>query len=86
MFAMIAGAVLALVFLGLPLGIITLFILGIVDQRATGANRRHAKSTTTSQDKIVRYPEQKPERATSKRRERMIVWRNPEVKRHMRAR
>jgi len=83
MFAVIAGVVLALVFLGLPLGIITLFIMSIVDQRATGIGRRHRKSTTISQDNVVRYPEQKPERATTKRREQMIVWRNPEVKRYM---
>ena len=86
MFAVIAGIVLALVFLGLPLGIIALFILSIVDQRATRTGRRHRKSTTTSQDNVVRYPEQKPERTTTKRREQMIVWRNPEVKRHMSAR
>jgi hypothetical protein len=84
MFAVIAGIVLALFFLGLPLGIIALFIISIVDQRATGTGRRHGKSTTISQDNVLRYPEQKPERATTKRREQMIVWRNPEVKRYMR--
>ena len=83
MFAVIAGSVLALFFLGLPLGIIGLFILSIVDQRATGTGRQHGKSTTISQDNVVRYPEQKLERATTKRREQMIVWRNPEVKRYM---
>jgi hypothetical protein len=83
MFAMIAGIVLALFFLGLPLGIIGLFILSIVDQRAIRTGRRHKKATTIRQDNVVRYPEQKPERATIKRREQMIVWRNPEVKRQM---
>ena len=86
MIAMIAGIVLALFFLGLPLGIIGLFILSIVDQRATGAGRRHRKSTTISGENIVRYPEQRPERTRTKRREQMIVWRNPEVKRYMSAR
>jgi hypothetical protein len=86
MFAVIAGVVLALVFLGLPLGIIALFITSMVDQRAIRAGRRQRKSTTISQVNVVRYPEQKPERATTKRREQMIVWRNPEVKRHMSAR
>jgi hypothetical protein len=84
MFAVIAGSLLALFFLGLPLGIIALFILSIVDQRAARIGRRHRKSTTISQDNqnnVVRYPDQKPERA--KRREQMIVWRNPAVKRHM---
>lgn len=86
MFAVIAGIVLALVFLGLPLGIIALFILSIVDQRTTRAGRRHRKSTTISHDNVVGYPEQKPERTTTKRREQMIVWRNPEVKRYISAR
>jgi hypothetical protein len=85
MFGVIAGIVLALLFLGLPLGIIALFILSIVDQRAVRAGRRLAKSTTISQENVVRYPEQNPAKAT-KRREQMIVWRNPEVKRHMSAR
>ena len=86
MFAVIAGIVLALFFLGLPLGIIALFILSVVDQRAAGIGRRHKKSTTISQDNVVRFAEQKPERAATNRREQMIVWRNPEVKRHMSAR
>jgi hypothetical protein len=88
MFAVIAGVVLAFVFLGLPLGIIALFIMSIVDQRNTSAipGRRHRKSTTISQDNIVSYPEQKPEQAATKRREQMIVWRNPEVKRYISAR
>jgi hypothetical protein len=86
MFAVIAGVVLALFFLGLPLGIIALFIISIVDQRAGGIGRRHRKSTTISQDNVVRYREQNPERATTKRREQMIVWRNPEVKRYISAR
>jgi hypothetical protein len=86
MFAVIAGIVLALFFLGLPLGIIALFILSVVDQRAAGIGRGHKKSTTISQDNVVRFPEQKPERAATNRREQMIVWRNPEVKRHMSAR
>jgi hypothetical protein len=86
MFAVIAGIVLALFFLGLPLGIIALFIMSIVDQRAAGIGRRHGKSTTISQDNVVRYPEQKPESAPTRRREQMIVWRNPEVKRYISAR
>jgi TM2 domain-containing membrane protein YozV len=86
MFAVIAGIVLALVFLGLPLGIIALFILSIVDQRSTRAGRWRRTSTTIRQDNVVRYPEQKPERTTAKRREQMIVWRNPEVKRYISAR
>ena len=86
MLAMALGVVLALFFLGLPLGIIGLFIISIVDQRTTGIGRKDKKLATISQDNIVRYPERKPDGATTKRREQIIVWRNPDVKRHMSAR
>jgi hypothetical protein len=81
MFAVIAGVVLALVFLGLPMGIIGLFVMSVIDQKAPGIGRRQRQSKTIGQDNIVSYPEQKLERAATKRREQMIVWRNPEVKR-----
>lgn len=83
MFALIAGSVLALFFLGLPLAIIGLFIMSIVDQRSPRTGRRDKKFTTTSQKIVVRYPERAAERATTKRREQIVVWRNPGLQRNI---
>jgi hypothetical protein len=85
MFAVIAGSVLALFFLGLPLAIIGLFIMSIVDQRSPRTGRKDRKSTTISQEIVVRYPERNVERPTTKRREEIGVWRNPDVQRNIRA-
>ena len=83
MFAVIAGMVLALFFLGLPLGIIGLFVMSIIDQKRPGASRKDRKLTAIGQTIVVRFPEQQPPRATTKRREQLIVWRNPDVKRYV---
>ena len=83
MFAVIAGIVLALFFLGLPLGIIALFVMSIVDQKSA-STRKDRKLTAIGQTIVVRFPEQQPPpRPTTKRREQLIVWRNPNVKRYM---
>lgn len=83
MFAVIAGIVLAVFFLGLPLGIIALFVISVVDQKSTRAGRKDRKLTAIGQTIVVRFPDQQPPRATTKRREQLIVWRNPDVKRYM---
>ena len=49
MFAVIAGIVLALFFLGLPLGIIGLFVVSVIDQKSTSASRRDRKLTAIGQ-------------------------------------
>jgi hypothetical protein len=85
MFAVIAGIVLALFFLGLPLAIIGLFIMSFVDQRSPRAGRRDKKLTTTKQDIVVSYPERNVEKATTKRRDEIIVWRNLGAQQDMRA-
>jgi hypothetical protein len=76
MLAMICGVVLALSFLGLPLAIIGLFIMSIVDQRSPRTGRRDKKITTTRQEIVVRYSERSAERATTKRREEIVIWRD----------
>jgi hypothetical protein len=83
MFAVIAGIVLALFFLGLPLGIIGLFVMSVIDQKSTIASRKGRKLTAIGQTIVVRFPEQQAPAATTKRREQLIVWRNPDLKRYM---
>jgi hypothetical protein len=83
MFAVIAGIVLALFFLGLPLGIIGLFVVSVIDQKSMRASRRDRKLTAIGQTIIVRFPEQQAPTATTKRREQLIVWRNPDLKPYM---
>ena len=82
MFALIAGIILALFFLGLPLGIIALFVMSTIDQKST-RTRKDRKLTAIGQTIVVRFPEQEPPRPTTRRREQLIVWRNPNVKRYM---
>jgi hypothetical protein len=82
MFAVIAGIVLAIFFLGLPLGIIALFVMSVIDQKSA-STRKDRKLTAIGQTIVVRFPEQQPPPPTTKRREQLIVWRNPDVKRHM---
>jgi hypothetical protein len=86
MFAVIAGIILALFFLGLPLGIIGLFVMSIIDQKSASMSRRNRRLTAMGQTIVVRFPEQEPPTATTRRREQLIVWRNPNVKRYMSAR
>jgi hypothetical protein len=83
MFAVIAGIVLALLFLGLPLGIIGLFVISVIDQKSARTSRKDRKLTAIGQTIVVRFPEQEPPRPTTRRREQLIVWRNPDVKRYM---
>jgi hypothetical protein len=85
MFAVIAGSVLALFFLGLPLAIIGLFIMSIIDQRSPLGRRRAKKLPTTSQEIVIRYPERGIERPTTKRRNEMVVWRNSSIRREISA-
>jgi hypothetical protein len=85
MLAMIYGVVLALSFLGLPLAIIALFIMSIVDQRSPRTGRRDKKITTIRQEIVVRYSEPSAERATTKRRDETVIWRNPSIRREMSA-
>jgi hypothetical protein len=86
MFAMMAGAVLALFFLGLPLAIIGMFIMSVLDQSSTWIGRSDRKLTNAREDVIVRYPERGSERATAKRREDMVAWRDPGLERKINAR
>jgi hypothetical protein len=82
MFAVIAGSVLALFFLGLPLAIIGLFIMSIVDQRSPRTGRRDKKSTATSPEIVVRSPRRSGERPiTTKRRDDIVIWRSLGVRR-----
>jgi hypothetical protein len=83
MFAVVAGIFLAIFFLGLPLGIIGLFVLSVIDQKSPSSSRRDRKLTAIGQTIVVRFPEQQPPTPTTKRREQLIVWRNPDVKRRM---
>ena len=75
----------ALFFLGLPLAIIGLFIMSIVDQRSPRTPRRAKKLTTAGQEIVIRHPERGVERPPTKRREEIVVWRNPDVQRNIRA-
>jgi hypothetical protein len=83
MLAVIAGIVLALFFLGLPLGIIGLFVMSVLDQKSTRVSRKDRKLTAIGQTIVVRFPEQQAPPATTKRREQLIVWRSPNVKRYI---
>jgi hypothetical protein len=67
MIVMTMGLLLALVFLGLPLAIIVLFVLSILDQRSARASATDPRVTSTDQDRVVRYVEWGSARGTPKR-------------------
>ncbi len=73
MFAIIAGVILALSFLGLPLAIIGLFIMSIVDQRSPKTGRGTATSANPSGDIVVSHAQRSAERAAAKRREERVA-------------
>jgi len=67
MFAMAMGLLLALVFLGLPLAIIVLFVVSILDQRSERVRGSDPRVTRTNRDSVVRYVEWGSARSTPKR-------------------
>ena len=67
MFAMAMGLLLALVFLGLPLAIIVLFVVSILDQRSERVRGSDPRVTSTNQESVVRYVEWGSARSTPKR-------------------
>lgn len=73
MFAMVAGVILALSFLGLPLAIIGLFIMSIVDQRSPKTGRGSGTAAKPSEDIVVSHAQRSAERAAAKRRQERVA-------------
>ena len=68
MFAIVIGFVLALIFFGLPLGIIGLFILSILDQKSRGVKNAPQYTSTLASHGVNKY-----ELTTAARRHRHAI-------------